>query len=514
MKKLSKILSVLLCLAMIVGVVAVMVGAEESTTPTWAKVTEAPADWSGTYLIVYEVDEANAKVFDGSNSRDAVSDYVTASISNGTISLSADYAVTIAAVDGGYTIQGADGNYIYSTANENKLNTTKAAATAAKYPHALSMTDGVLDIASSSTAHLRFNNSSASQNGDRYRYYKSSSYTNQKAVCLYKLVESSTEGTTEEETTESTTEAAPVLPEADSTLTIAEAKEVAQLAGDNYTSDKYYVTGTVTTIESDYYGNLYIEDTEGNSLYIYGLRGADGYTYFNKLDVQPKVGDTITIYTILGTFKDSPQAKNAAMTELVPGEVEVDVPEDGSTLTVEEALAIAPYSGDNKYYITGEVTGTYGNNWATYGNLYITDETGEILIYGLFNEDGTVRYDAMEVQPIVGDTITVYTALTTYNQVGQATNAWLTELTLGDGHEEEIPEESTGATEGTEESTGATEGTEESTGATEGTEESTGSNVSGDTGDKTPGDTLSVFVGLLAVSTVGLAVVTSKKKAF
>lgn len=508
MKKLSKILSVLLCLAMIVGVVAVMVGAEESTTPTWAKVTEAPADWSGTYLIVYEVDEANAKVFDGSNSRDAVSDYVTASISNGTISLSADYAVTIAAVDGGYTIQGADGNYIHSTANENKLKTTKDAATAAKYPHALSMTDGVLDIASSTTAHLRFNNSSASQSGDRYRYYKSSSYTNQKAVCLYKLVESSTEGTTEEETTESTTEAAPALPEAGSTLTIAEAVAIAPYSGDN----KYYITGEITSITSTTWGNMYIEDETG-SIYIYGLYDEDGNRY-DAMETKPAVGDTITVYTALTTFYDTPQAKNATLTELVPGEVDVVVPEDGSTLTVEEALAIAPYSGDNKYYITGEVTGTYGNNWATYGNLYITDETGEILIYGLFNEDGTVRYDAMEVQPIVGDTITVYTALTTYKQMGQATNAWLTELVPGDGHEEEIPEESTGATEGTEESTGATEGTEESTGATEGTEESTGSNVSGDTGDKTPGDTLSVFVGLLAVSTVGLAVVTSKKKAF
>lgn len=506
MKKLSKILSVLLCLAMIVGVVAVMVGAEESTETTYTKVTSG-ALTSGKYVLVcsngyapayfengWVLPEQPVVSEDGNTVTDAKGAVWTLTvIDESNVSLTDSNGVTIAPKSG----------------NSNGIQSKD-------YKWAYSYADGLFKFAGQGSDTTTFACNTDSNSGlNRFRSYKNgtlsgntgSNYISE--FTLYKLDESSSEGTTEEDTTESTTEATPALPEAGSTLTIAEAIAIAPNAD---ADTKYYITGEITSITSTTWGNMYIEDETG-SIYIYGLYDEEGNRY-DAMETKPAVGDTITVYTILSTFYDTPQAKNATLTELVPGEVEVDVPEDGSTLTVEEALAIAPYSGDNKYYITGEVTGTYRDTWATYGNLYITDETGEILIYGLFNEDGTVRYDAMEVQPIVGDTITVYTALTTYNQVGQAKNAWLTELVLGEGHEEENPEESTGATEGTEESTGATEGTEESTGATEGTEESTGSNVSGDTGTQTPGDTLTVFVGLLAVSTVGLAVVTSKKKEF
>ena len=401
MKKLSKILSVLLCLAMIVGVVAVMVGAEENTEATYTKVTSGTLT-SGKYVLVCSNGYAPAYFENGwvQPAQPVVS-------GDGNTVTDAKGAVWTLTVIDESNVSLTDSNGVTIAPKSGNTNGIQFKA----YNWAYSYADGLFKFAGQGSDTTTFACNTDSNSGlNRFRSYKNGTLSGNNGsnyiseFTLYKLDESAsgetTEGTTEEETTESTTEAAPALPEA------------------------------------------------------------------------------------------------------------------GSTLTIAEAVAIAPYSGDNKYYITGEVTGTYRDTWATYGNLYITDETGEILIYGLFNEDGTVRYDAMEVQPIVGDTITVYTALTTYKQAGQATNAWLTELVPGDGHEEEIPEESTGATEGTEESTGATEGTEESTGATEGTEESTGSNVYGDTGDKTPGDTLSVFVGLLAVSTVGLAVVTSKKKAF
>ena len=189
MKKFAKILSILLCLSMVIGMAAVAFADDsETTTASFTKVTTAPSDWSGTYLLVCDVDDT-AKVFNGSNTADAVNNIVTATAGS-TITIDPAYAVTIEAVDGGYTIKGSDGKYIFSSANANALRITTDAAEAAKYPNTITITDGELDIASSSGAHLRFNNNSDQQ---RYRYYKAASYDKQQAVSLYKLVEAAPE---------------------------------------------------------------------------------------------------------------------------------------------------------------------------------------------------------------------------------------------------------------------------------------------------------------------------------
>lgn len=195
MKKFSKILSVLLCVAMLLGLAAV-VGAEGETA-TFTKVTAAPTDWSGTYLLVYESSATSAKVLNGSALTDAENNYVTADITDGTITMDSAYSVTIESVTGGYTIKGSDGNYIYSSSDGNKLALTTDGNTAAKYPNTLAIDEsGILDIYSSSKAHLRFNDNAS--NGQRFRYYKSTSYANQMAVSLYKLNESGGEGGGEE----------------------------------------------------------------------------------------------------------------------------------------------------------------------------------------------------------------------------------------------------------------------------------------------------------------------------
>ena len=105
------------------------------------------------------------------------------------------------------------------------------------------------------------------------------------------------------------------------------------------------------------------------------------------------------------------------------------LPEDGATLTVAQALAIAKLYGHNtyttqKYYITGIVTNVYNT---TYGNFYLKDADGnEICIYGLYM-DGT-RYDAMSYKPVEGDEVTVYGPLGAYNTTYQMKNAELDDV--------------------------------------------------------------------------------------
>ena len=61
------------------------------------------------------------------------------------------------------------------------------------------------------------------------------------------------------------------IPDPDTELTISQALAIGNASSHNeYTEGKYYVTGTVKSIASDKYGNLYLVDAEGTELYVYG----------------------------------------------------------------------------------------------------------------------------------------------------------------------------------------------------------------------------------------------------
>ncbi len=157
-------------------------GTDMSVTPnTYVKVTETPDDWSGQYLIVYET---GLLAFDGSlTTLDAPRNGVSVTITDNTITMENGVYFTIAAAEGGYTIQSASGYYIGNTGNSNKL----LSSTTIAYTNTLSMgTDGSVLVKASGGAILRFNMATDQM---RFRYYKTSSYTGQQPVALYRLVE-------------------------------------------------------------------------------------------------------------------------------------------------------------------------------------------------------------------------------------------------------------------------------------------------------------------------------------
>ena len=69
------------------------------------------------------------------------------------------------------------------------------------------------------------------------------------------------------------------------------------------TTEKYYVKGTIVSIEEDFYGNATIRDEAGNTLYVYGLWDESGNRYgFMPLAAQPKVGDEVVLYSTVKKF--------------------------------------------------------------------------------------------------------------------------------------------------------------------------------------------------------------------
>ena len=94
-------------------------------------------------------------------------------------------------------------------------------------------------------------------------------------------------------------------------LTILEAIEVAKAKSHNtYTTKKYTVTGVIKSIYQTTYGNMYIKDADGNEFCIYGTYSVNGSVRFDAMPVKPKVGDTITIYGVVGKYNSTYQIKN------------------------------------------------------------------------------------------------------------------------------------------------------------------------------------------------------------
>ena len=90
--------------------------------------------------------------------------------------------------------------------------------------------------------------------------------------------------------------------------------------------------------------------------------------------------------------------------------------------TVEEFLAAKEDA--TLYRLRGTITGMYQNNDNDYkyGNFYLTDDTGTVLIYGLYSPENTPQYWA-ESGAQLGDDIEVITVRTSYGSTPQGKNA-------------------------------------------------------------------------------------------
>lgn len=161
---------------------------QNTASKVYGRVSSTSALTDGKYLIVY--DDAYVAFNGGLETLDAASN---------TIGITYDYndvlgyyikpteatrAATfdITAVEGGYTIKSASGKYIGQDSDANGL----AASESEAYVNTISCDTYEADIISSGNAHLRYNSTSGQE---RFRYFKSSTYTSQQAIQLYKLVD-------------------------------------------------------------------------------------------------------------------------------------------------------------------------------------------------------------------------------------------------------------------------------------------------------------------------------------
>lgn len=407
----------------------------ETSTYVYKKVTEEPADWSGEYLIVYE---AGSLIFNGSMTALGGGDnYLSATITDGMISAEDGeaYKFTIAATSAGYSIQAASGKYIGHGKNENKLTPSDS-----PMDNTISMnTDGSVNIICSGGAYLRYNSTSK-----LFRYYKSSTYTNQKAIALYKKTAVTEAKTLRAETAATETKTYAFYDAANSGYLYAAGGDNSNWLRTQETIDanaSFTITvntdGTCTLLSTGggSKNNLQLVNVNYNlfscystkqtavSLY-HGIGTGGTYYYTTTWESTDPVDPTEPETT-------EPETTEPETTEPEATEPETTLPPADSELTIAEAIALGEslekgtYT-ENKYYITGTVESIAN---ATYGNLTVKDDTGSLYIFGLYSADGVTRYDALETKPVTGDTVKLYGVIGNYNGTAQMKNGWLTEHT-------------------------------------------------------------------------------------
>ena len=153
--------------------------ASATGTGDYVKVTSAPSDWSGEYVIVYE---AGSCIMNGSlESIDVTSNYQTVTITGNTIPAAQGdpYRFTVAKNGDAYSIQGSGGKYIGAD-NTNTAN--HLVSSDDPMDNEISLGSGGEATIVSDTRYLRFN---ATEGQNRFRYFKEATYTNQQPVYLY-----------------------------------------------------------------------------------------------------------------------------------------------------------------------------------------------------------------------------------------------------------------------------------------------------------------------------------------
>ena len=165
----------------------------------YEKVTTAPSDWSGTYLIVYEGTPAywDGSLTPGTSSGQmgSTAGMVKTTITDGKIQSTSTVdksVITIAKSGTGYSLKAASGSYMGMSTNNNGL---KSSTKATDYVHTINLESngGVSILSSDGYTKVAYNKSSSF-----FRYYKvttvSGNLTGYPLPCLYKLASDSEGG--------------------------------------------------------------------------------------------------------------------------------------------------------------------------------------------------------------------------------------------------------------------------------------------------------------------------------
>ena len=184
-----------------------------------------------------------------------------------------------------------------------------------------------------------------------------------------------TEGTNPSEPNTPTT--APTQPDSGEmkVITIAEALALCGEPG-NITTERYYIRGTIVSIDNPTYGQMTISDATG-TIKVYGTYSADGEISYGQMTDKPYKGDEVLLHCILQNYNGTKEVKNARLIEFKKNEQKVDE----SAYTASTIAGARKAAKGTKLKVEGVVAKiTYANGMIPSG-VILVDSTGSIYIY-------------------------------------------------------------------------------------------------------------------------------------
>lgn len=109
-------------------------------------------------------------------------------------------------------------------------------------------------------------------------------------------------------------------------------------------------------------------------------------------------------------------------------EEEVKLQDKYECTSLDQALLIAEEAGEagtiEEYYVYGVIKSISNG---VYGEMTITDGENDLLIYGVYSKDGTLKYEDLESKPDLGDEVVLLGVLNYFNGTPQMKKGYLQE---------------------------------------------------------------------------------------
>ena len=158
-------------------------------------------------------------------------------------------------------------------------------------------------------------------------------------------------------------------------VTIAQALELCGEPG-NLTTERYYLCGTIVSIDNASFGAMTIQDETG-TISVYGTYSSDGEINYSAMDEKPYKGDKVLLHCILQNYNGTKEVKNARLIDFEVVEQEIDESQY-TQATIAEARDVEK---GGKVKVSGVVARiTYANGMIPSG-FFLIDNTNSIYVY-------------------------------------------------------------------------------------------------------------------------------------
>jgi len=158
-------------------------------------------------------------------------------------------------------------------------------------------------------------------------------------------------------------------------ITISKALELCGEPG-NLTTDRYYIVGTVESVDNAQYGQMTIKDDTG-SISVYGTYSADGSVGYSEIESKPYKGDVVLLHCTLQNYNGTKEVKNARLIDFMHVEISVDASKY-TEMTVADAREAEASKLIKVDGVVAKITYAFGMKPS---GFYLVDETGSIYVY-------------------------------------------------------------------------------------------------------------------------------------